>query len=128
MVSHVKEKGDGRKAEKRNKQLQLKSEYVMQDFIFISRNIMENKNQREAEGESPGKLHLISFLRQIYVPQVAQLVKNPPANAEDACLNPGSGRSSAEGNGNPLHYSCLENGQKSLVGYSPGGWVPKSQT
>ena len=108
MVSHVKEKGDGRKAEKRNKQLQLKSEYVMQDFIFISRNIMENKNQREAEGESPGKLHLISFLRQIYVPQVAQLVKNPPANAEDACLNPGSGRSSAEGNGNPLQYSCLE--------------------
>ena len=69
MVSHVKEKGDGRKAEKRNEQLQLKSEYVMQDFIFISRNIKENKNQREAEGESPGKLHLLSFLRQIYVPR-----------------------------------------------------------
>ena len=24
-------------------------------------------------------------------------------------LNPGSGRSPAEWNGNPLHYSCLEN-------------------
>ena len=27
----------------------------------------------------------------------------------DASLNPGSGRSSGEGNGNPLQYSCLEN-------------------
>ena len=26
-----------------------------------------------------------------------------------------------EGNGNPLQYSCLENGQRCLVGYSP--WV-----
>ena len=38
---------------------------------------------------------------------------------------PGSGRSSEEGNGNPLQYSCLENphGQRSLVGYS--SWDPK---
>ena len=36
---------------------------------------------------------------------------------------PGSGRSSGEGKGNPLQYSCLENpqGQRSLVGYSPWG-------
>ena len=36
-----------------------------------------------------------------------------------------SGRSSGEGNGNPLQYSCLENSmkQKSLVGYSP--WCHK---
>jgi len=27
----------------------------------------------------------------------------------DPCLNPGSGRSSREGNGNSLQYSCLEN-------------------
>ena len=43
---------------------------------------------------------------------VAQLVKNPPANAGDARNMgsiPGSGRSPGEGNGNPLHYSCLEN-------------------
>ena len=31
------------------------------------------------------------------------------SNAEDADLIPGSGRSPAEGNGNPLQYSCLEN-------------------
>ena len=37
------------------------------------------------------------------------VVKNPPANAGDAGLIPESGRSSGEGNGNPLQYSCLEN-------------------
>ena len=37
-------------------------------------------------------------------------VKNPPANAGEEGLNPGSGRSSlGEGNGNPLQFSCLEN-------------------
>ena len=30
-------------------------------------------------------------------------------NAGDPCSIPGSGRSSGEGNGNPLQYSCLEN-------------------
>ena len=30
-------------------------------------------------------------------------------NAEDQGSIPGSGRSSGEGNGNPLQYSCLEN-------------------
>ena len=39
------------------------------------------------------------------------VVKNPPANAgdiRDVGSIPGSGRSSGEGNGNPLQYSCLE--------------------
>ena len=40
---------------------------------------------------------------------VALVVKNPPANAGDASLIPGSGRTLGEGNGNPLQYSCLEN-------------------
>ena len=43
---------------------------------------------------------------------VAQLVKNPPANAEDTRdmgSISGSGRSPGEGNGNLCHYSCLEN-------------------
>ena len=44
--------------------------------------------------------------------QVVQQVKNPPADAEDSgdmgsVL--GLERSSGEGNGNPLQYSCLEN-------------------
>ena len=37
------------------------------------------------------------------------VVKNPPANARDAGLIPGLGRSPGEGNGNPLQYSCLGN-------------------
>ena len=36
-------------------------------------------------------------------------LKNPLANAEHVGLIPASGRSPGEGNGNPLHYSCLEN-------------------
>ena len=39
----------------------------------------------------------------------SSVVKNLPANAGDADSIPGSGRSSGEGNGNPLWYSCLEN-------------------
>ena len=37
------------------------------------------------------------------------MVKNPPANAGDIGSMPGLGRSSKEGNGYPLQYSCLEN-------------------
>ena len=39
---------------------------------------------------------------------MAQIVKNPPANAGDPGSIPGSERSPGEGNGNPLQYSCLE--------------------
>ena len=44
--------------------------------------------------------------------QVAQAVKNPPANAgdtRDVGSTPGLGRSPEVGTGNPLQYSCLEN-------------------
>ena len=37
------------------------------------------------------------------------VVKNPPVNAGDTGLIPGSGRSPGEGNGNPCQYSCLGN-------------------
>ena len=46
------------------------------------------------------------------VSQVVLVVKNPPANAgdvRDASSIPGLGRSSGEGNGHLLQYSCLEN-------------------
>ena len=36
-------------------------------------------------------------------------VKNPPANAGDSGLIPGTGRSPGEGNGNPLQCPCLPN-------------------
>ena len=37
------------------------------------------------------------------------MIKNLPANARDAGLIPGSGKSPGGGNGNPLQDSCLEN-------------------
>ena len=53
---------------------------------------------------------------------MAQLVKNPPANAgdaRDAVSSPGLGRSPREGNDNPLKYPYLENPMdRSLEGYS----------
>ena len=54
-------------------------------------------------------------------------VKNPPAVKEtwEMGFDPWLGRSSGEGNCNPLQYSCPENphGQRSLAGYSP--WADK---
>ena len=60
---------------------------------------------------------------------VAQMVKNPPANAGDLSSMPGLGRSPGRGHGNPLQYSFLENphGHRSLVGYRVHG-LTKSQT
>ena len=71
-------------------------------------------------------LYLISVLIKCSPLMVALVVKNPPANVEDARdigSIPGLGRSPGVGNGSPLQYSCLENshGQRNLVGYSPQG-------
>ena len=49
---------------------------------------------------------------QQHASQVAQVIKNPPANAghiRDAGLIPGSGRFSGGEHSNPLRYSYLEN-------------------
>ena len=49
--------------------------------------------------------------------------KESTCNEGDLGLISELGRSPGGGHGNPLQYSCLENphGQRSLVGYSPGG-------
>ena len=58
--------------------------------------------------------------------QVVLVIKNLLANTEELRgmdSIPGLGSSSAEGHGNPLQYSCLENphGQRNLTGYNPWG-------
>ena len=55
--------------------------------------------------------------------QVVLVVKNPPANAGDAGVIPGSGRSPGGGHSNLLQYSCPENpmDKRSLAGHSPQG-------
>ena len=49
--------------------------------------------------------------------------KESPCNAGDVGFNPWVGKTPGVGNGNPLQYSCLESGQRCLVGYSP--WAHK---
>ena len=56
------------------------------------------------------------------------VVKNPPANAGDVGLIPGSGRSPGGGNGNPLQYSCLENPMERGAWRATVYGVAKSQT
>ena len=55
------------------------------------------------------------------------MVKNPPANAGDACSIPGLGRSPGEGNGNLLQYSYLEKfyGQRRLRAIVMGSQLSK---
>ena len=55
------------------------------------------------------KFLIFNLLKFIVSFPGGSVVKNPPANAEDAGLIPGSGRYPGEGNGNPLQDSCLEN-------------------
>ena len=67
------------------------------------------------------KLYLAKSLKRIFFLLVPRdklgfpggsVARNLPANAADAGDTgsvPGSGRSSGEGNGNQLQYSCLEN-------------------
>ena len=45
----------------------------------------------------------------LWASQVVLAEKNPPANAENWSLIPGTGRSPGGGYSNPLQYSCLEN-------------------
>ena len=63
--------------------------------------------------------------------QVAQVVKNPPANPGDAGEG-GSisrlGRCPGEGNGNPLQYSCLGNPMDIGAWWATLQGVARSQT
>ena len=59
------------------------------------------------------------------------VVKNPPVNAggsREVGSIAGSGRSPGEGNGNPLHYSCLENSMGRRVWQATVHGVSESQT
>ena len=55
-------------------------------------------------------------------------VKSSACNTGHLGLIPGSGRSPAEGNGNPLQYSCLENPMDGGAWWATVHRVEKSQT
>ena len=62
------------------------------------------------------------------MPLVAQMVKASAYNVGDLGSIPGLGRSTGEGNGNPLQYSCLENPMERGAWQATVHWVTKSQT
>ena len=53
------------------------------------------------------------------------VVKNPPANAGDVSLIPGSGRFPGIGNGNLFQYSYLENSMGRGAWWAAVLWVTK---
>ena len=55
-------------------------------------------------------------------------VKASACNAGELGSIPGLGRSSGEGNGNPLRYSCLENPMDREAWWATVHWVTKSRT
>ena len=59
---------------------------------------------------------------------MAQIVKASACNAGDSGSIPGWGRSSGEGNGNPLQYSCLENSMDGGAWWATVHGVTKSGT
>ena len=72
--------------------------------VFTKEDIqMTSEHMKDAQFHSTSR---------VTASQVALVVKNLPANAgdvRDTGSIPGLGRSSGEGNGNPLQYSCMEN-------------------
>ena len=66
--------------------------------------------------------------REMRASQVARVVKSYPANAGDAGLIPGSGRSPGGGHSNSLQYSCLESSMVGGAQQATANGVAKSWT
>ena len=81
--------------------------YSLQHYLE-QHKIKHNPNVQQLQ---TSKIDYIMFTQQNELPG-STVVKNLSVNAQDARdagLIPVSGKSPGEGNGNPLHYSCLEN-------------------
>ena len=59
---------------------------------------------------------------------VAQMVKESASSVGDTGLMPGLGKSSGEGNGNPLQCTCQENSMDTGAWWAIVHGVAKSQT
>ena len=57
---------------------------------------------------------------------IKDLIKESSCSVGDLGSIPGSGRSSGEGYGNPLQYSCLENFMDRGIWWAIVHWVTKS--
>ena len=92
----------------------------MAKTLQIKGPVLEMKGLSYINPRGPNLITQILILRES-IPDVSfpdgSVVKNLPSSAGDVGSIPRSGRSHGEGNGNPLQYSCLEPGKRSLVGY-----------
>ena len=73
-------------------------------FERLTRNIFSSFVSLTEVSFTYSKIHPLCI-----IPQVALVVKNPPAMQETTGSNPGSGRSPGGGHGNPLQYYDPEN-------------------
>ena len=78
-------------------------------FNLYAEYIMRNAGLDEAQAGIKIARRNISNLRYAYDFPGGSDGKASAYHAGDPNSNPGLGRSSGEGNGNPLQYSCLEN-------------------
>ena len=85
--------------------------------------IVEDKEARRATVHGVSKNKIIRCLNTLYSDG-----RESPYNAGDPGLIPGSGRSHGEGNGNPLHYFCLEKSRDREAWQVTVHGVAKSQT
>ena len=88
-----------------------KGESQIQDIINIQSKDNKCKMQL-TQGQGAEKQTQLQTTHQEWAPEVAIVVKYPPAtagDARDAGSIPGSRRSPGGGHGNPLQYPCLEN-------------------
>ena len=102
-------------------------------FFFGVLNTQRNFTGVGWLGETVDFLCLITYLKgfiyPLWVPLVAQTVKQSTCNAGDSDSILRSGRSPGEGNGNPLPYSCLENSMDrgawwaTVHGLCPESWT-----
>ena len=69
----------------------------------------ETGEEKGAAQATPQFSFLISILSFFLVSLMVQMAKASACNAGDLGSIPRWGRSSGEGSGNPLQYSCLEN-------------------
>ena len=105
--------------------------YLQEEVKSIKKDKYMGKCQRPFQSNMFSSLSIYLCTKNIledywlfWASLVALMVKESACSEGDPSLIPGSGRSSGEGNGYPLQYSCL----KSLVGYSPWGQIQLDTT
>ena len=81
------------------------------EYRYLSVRLIQKESMPAASQPFLAKTNWFNLFIQVLGGDflMSQMVKNLPCNEGDPGSIPGSERSSGEGNGYPLEYSCLEN-------------------